>query len=155
MRFKRFLSHLILTSSWCLKNKIRSRWENFAPSYNPFYRVIQPDFSKIKPNSVLRCSVYLMLPWLGDISDRFANQISAYIRKCYFSSNMRVFFCTRVVLTSGRKYVLPSPKIVDLWFILLDVFAVHNTWGEPINVWKQELNMYPQKYRKGTTSLTE
>ena len=43
------------------------------------------DFSKIKPDSVLRCPVYLRLPWL---SDKFTNQISACIRKCYFSSNL-------------------------------------------------------------------
>ena len=41
MRFKRFLSHLILTLSWCRKYKTRSRWEKFASSYNPFFRVIQ------------------------------------------------------------------------------------------------------------------
>ena len=29
-----FLSHLIFTLSWCLKNNIRSRWEKFALSYN-------------------------------------------------------------------------------------------------------------------------
>ena len=34
-------SHLILTRSWYLKNKIRSRWEKFAPSYNPLFRVCQ------------------------------------------------------------------------------------------------------------------
>ena len=33
IRFKRFLSHLNLTLSWCLKKRIRSRWENLAQSY--------------------------------------------------------------------------------------------------------------------------
>ena len=41
MRFKRFLSHLILTLSWCLKKRIRSQSEKFAPSYNPFFRIVQ------------------------------------------------------------------------------------------------------------------
>ena len=41
MQFKRFLSHLILTLSWCLRYKIRSRWEKFAPSYNLLFRVTQ------------------------------------------------------------------------------------------------------------------
>ena len=41
MRSKRFLSYLILTLSWRLKNKIRFRWEKFAPSYNPLFRVCQ------------------------------------------------------------------------------------------------------------------
>ena len=40
-RFKRSLSHLTLTLSWCLKNKIKSRWEKFTPSYNPLFRVCQ------------------------------------------------------------------------------------------------------------------
>ena len=41
MRSKYFLSHLILTLSRCLKNIIRWQWETFAPSYNPFFRVVQ------------------------------------------------------------------------------------------------------------------
>ena len=41
MRSKRSLSHLILTLSWCLKTKIRSRLEMFAPSYNLFFHVVQ------------------------------------------------------------------------------------------------------------------
>ena len=36
MRSKRFLSHLILTFSWCRKYKTRSRWEKFASSRSPF-----------------------------------------------------------------------------------------------------------------------
>ena len=59
------------------------------------------DFSKIKPNSVQRCPVYLRLPWFGDVSDRFASQISACVHKCYFSFNLRVVFRTWAVLTSG------------------------------------------------------
>ena len=43
------------------------------------------------------------------ISDRFANQISACVRKCYFSSNLRVVFRTRTVLSSGQKDVLLPP----------------------------------------------
>ena len=42
------------------------------------------DISKIKPDSVQRCPVYLSLPWLGDSSDRFAKQISASVHTCYF-----------------------------------------------------------------------
>ena len=39
MQSKRFLSHLIL--SWCLRKRIRSRWEKFSLSYNPFFRIVQ------------------------------------------------------------------------------------------------------------------
>ena len=61
------------------------------------------DFSKIKLDSVQRCTVYLRLLWIGDINDRFANHIFACVRKCYFSSNQRVVFRTWTVLKSGRK----------------------------------------------------
>ena len=40
MGSKHFLLHLILTLSWCLKNKIRPRWEKFASSYNPFFHIV-------------------------------------------------------------------------------------------------------------------
>ena len=55
-RSKRFLLHLILTLSWCLKNNIRSRWEKFASSYNPFFRVVQENenselFKKPEPGT--------------------------------------------------------------------------------------------------------
>ena len=71
------------------------------------------DFNKIKPDSVQRCPVYLRLSWLGDISDRFANQIAACVRQCFFSSNLRVVFPTRTVLTSGRKDVLPPSQHIS------------------------------------------
>ena len=35
MRSKRFLSHLILTLSWCLKNNIKSQWEKFPIQFFP------------------------------------------------------------------------------------------------------------------------
>ena len=72
------------------------------------------DFSKIKHDSVQSGSVCLRLPWIGDISDTFANQISACVRRCYFFSNLRVVFRTRIVLTSGRKDILPNKNIAVL-----------------------------------------
>ena len=51
--------------------------------------------------------MYLGLPWLVDASDRFASQISC-VQKCYFSTNLHVVFCTRTILISGQKDVLPT-----------------------------------------------
>ena len=59
-------------------------------------------FHKTKVSSAQRCPVYLRLPWLGEISDRLADQISASIRRCYFASNLHVVYYT-------RKDVLPLP----------------------------------------------
>ena len=77
------------------------------------------DFSKIKPDLVQRCPVYFRLPWFTDVSNRFANQISACVRKCYFSSNLRVVFRTRAILTSGRKdFLLPRQRSSSLIYSL-------------------------------------
>ena len=59
MRPKRFLSHLILTLSWCLKYKIRSRWEKFTSSY-AFHasRQVRENselFKKLEPGSQFQC----------------------------------------------------------------------------------------------------
>ena len=59
-------------------------------------------FHKTKVASAQRCPVYSKLPWLGEISDQFADQISASIQRCYFASNLRVVYCTRTDLPSGR-----------------------------------------------------
>ena len=63
-------------------------------------------FHKTKVASAQRCPVYLRLLWLGKIRDRFTDQISTCIRRCYFASYLRVY-CTRAFLPSGRKDVLP------------------------------------------------
>ena len=67
-------------------------------------------FHKTKVASAQRCPVYLRLTWLCEISDRFADQISACIRRCYFASNLPVVYRTRTVLPPGRKDVLPHPQ---------------------------------------------
>ena len=46
------------------------------------------EFDIIKLTLVQRCLVYLRLPWLGGISDRFAKQISQVLLKCYLSANV-------------------------------------------------------------------
>ena len=69
-------------------------------------------FHKTKIASAQRCPVYLRLPWLGEISDRFADQISACIRRCYFASNLHVVYRTRTVLPSGRKDVPPNIAVL-------------------------------------------
>ena len=62
MRPKRFLSHLILTLSWCLKYKTRSRWEKFASSYKPFFRV---DQITIRATARIARNTTHFSPWNG------------------------------------------------------------------------------------------
>ena len=48
------------------------------------------DFNEIKQASVQSYAVYLRLPRLGGISDRFAKQILQTVQRCYFSANCPV-----------------------------------------------------------------
>ena len=81
--------------------------------------------SKIKLDSVQRYPLYLRLPWLGDISDKFAIQISACVSKCYFSSNLRVVFRTQTALTSGRKDVHPPQYSSSLiYYIYIQTYTI-------------------------------
>ena len=65
-------------------------------------------FHKTKVTSAQKCPVYLRLPWLSDISDHFANQISACVRKCFLPICVLCFapvlFCPLV-----RKMFSPPP----------------------------------------------
>ena len=84
-------------------------------------------FHKTKVALAQKCPVYLRLPWLVEISDQFADQISLCIWRCYFASNLRVVYYTRTALPSGRKDVLPtqhsSALIIFLYMYMQ--FAVH------------------------------
>ena len=64
------------------------------------------EFNKIKLVSTQKCPFYLHLHCLGGISERLAKQITQNVQRCYFSSNVRVVFHTKPILTSIRKDVL-------------------------------------------------
>lgn len=49
------------------------------------------NFSKRIPSMPSKCPVYMHLPWLGSINDKFAKQISSVVKNCYLSANMHVF----------------------------------------------------------------
>ena len=59
------------------------------------------NFNKITLVSAQRYPVYL--PWLSNISDRFAKRISSIVQQCYFSANIRVVFSTKPIVGFTRK----------------------------------------------------
>ena len=50
-----------------------------------------------------KCPVYLKLPWIGNVSSKFENQISTAITCCYYAVKPCVLYNTRVMLTSAEK----------------------------------------------------
>ena len=59
------------------------------------------------------CPVYLKLPWIGNVSSKFENQISKAITSCFYAMKPRVVYSTGVMLPSAKKSAfLPLKKVV-------------------------------------------
>ena len=54
-------------------------------------------------------ATYLKLPWIGNVSLKFEDQISTAITSCF---HVREVFNTRVMLPSARKDTIPTTKNV-------------------------------------------
>jgi len=50
-----------------------------------------------------KCPALLMLPWIGNVSSKFENQISKAITSCYYAVKPRVVYNTRVMLLSTKE----------------------------------------------------
>ena len=50
-----------------------------------------------------KCPVYLKMPWVGDISLKYENQIKKAINFCFHTVNPCVVYNTRVILPSIQK----------------------------------------------------
>ena len=62
-----------------------------------------------------KCPVYLKLPWIGNVSSKFENQISKAITSCYYAVKPRVVYKTRVMLPSAKKECVPTTQKVLLF----------------------------------------
>ena len=56
------------------------------------------------------CPVYLKLPWIGNVSSKFENQINKAITSCYYVVKSRVVYNTRVMLPSAKKDCVPTTQ---------------------------------------------
>ena len=50
-----------------------------------------------------KCPVYLKVPWIGDISLKYENQIKKAINFCFYTVKPRVAYNTRVILPTIQK----------------------------------------------------
>ena len=67
-------------------------------------------FAAGKPIGPEKCPVYLKLPWIGNVSSKFENQISKAITSCYYAVKPRVVYNTRVMLSSAKKDCVPTTQ---------------------------------------------
>ncbi len=57
-----------------------------------------------------KCPVHLKMPWLGNFSLRFEDQIKKTITKCFAAANPRLISSTREVLPSIQKDCVPTTQ---------------------------------------------
>ena len=57
-----------------------------------------------------KCPVYLKLPWIGNVSSKFENQINKGITSCFYAVKPRVVYSTRAMLPSAKKDSVPTTQ---------------------------------------------
>ena len=57
-----------------------------------------------------KCPVYLKLPWIGNVSSKFENQINKAITSCFYAVKPRVVYSTRAMLLSAKKDSVPTTQ---------------------------------------------
>ena len=60
---------------------------------------------KFGPN---KCPVYLKLPWIGNISLKFENEIKSFVEHCFRTVEPRILFSTRKIFPSIHKDAVSS-----------------------------------------------
>ena len=57
-----------------------------------------------------KCSVYLKLPWIDNISAKFKNQCKAAVSSCFGAVKLRAVFSTTKMFPTVRKDVVPTKQ---------------------------------------------
>ena len=68
------------------------------------------NISSVKQFGPEKCSVYLKLPWIGDASSKFENQLNKAITSCFYAVKPRAVYHTRVMLPSATKDSVPTTQ---------------------------------------------
>lgn len=66
------------------------------------------DFRKVKPFGPRKCPVYLHLPWIGKVSNRFEKQIKSSVSHCFSQVEPQIIFMTKSLMPATQKDVLPA-----------------------------------------------
>ena len=68
------------------------------------------NFAAETPCGPEKCPVYLKLPWIGNVSSNFENQINKAITSCFYAVKHRVVYSTKVMLPSAKKDSVPTTQ---------------------------------------------
>ena len=84
------------------------------------------NFDKIKPDSTQRYTVHLYLPWFGNVSNRFTEQISSVVQQCYISANTWFVFSTKLILTFTWEDIFPPHHNCSCVYLFKCSHDLHN-----------------------------
>ena len=68
------------------------------------------NFAAEKTFGLEKCPVYLKLPWIGNISSKFEDQINKAITSCFYAVKPCVVYNTRVMQPSAKKDSVPTTQ---------------------------------------------
>ena len=68
------------------------------------------NFAAEKPCGPEKCPFYLKVPWIGNVSSRFENQINKAITSCFYAVKPCVVYNTKVMLPSAKKDSVPTTQ---------------------------------------------
>ena len=93
------MEHIVL---YCILELLVQSEKSFKCQYKKLKFVAEKTFGPEK------CPVYLKLPWIGNVSSKFENQINKAIISCFYAVKPRVVYSTRVMLPSAKKDSVPT-----------------------------------------------
>ena len=104
----------------CSKTKLGSKLhkikqllvENRYPTDVPLFCINQKlaNFAAEKTLGSEKCPVYLKLPWIGNVSSKFENQINKAITFRFYPVKPHVAYNTKVMLPSAKKDSIPTTQ---------------------------------------------
>ena len=86
--------------------------ENEYPADVPLSCINQKlaNFAAEKTFCPKKCPVYLKLPWIGNVSSKFEDQINKATTSCFYAVKPCVVYSTRVMLLSAKKDSVPATQ---------------------------------------------
>ena len=87
------------------------------------------------------CPVYLILPWIGNISLKFEEQVKSDVQNCFSAVEPRVVFQTRKILPSIHKDAVPITKQSLLAAVIVVTWVAH-----PKDYRRESLKTFPNEF---------
>ena len=86
-------------------------------------------FNSAKKEGPQKCPVYLRLPWIGKVSQKFEKLSKSAVNQCYGAVDPRVIFSTKKILPAVHKDVLPTTQQSMIVYQYVCATVIVGTWA--------------------------